>query len=102
MFGLGFRLQLERPWEIFIGAALLALANATLGKILKLLALPLRCMTLGLFSLVINGAVLWLVGTQGYGFVVTDLLGGLVGAVLIACISAVLGLFVREKEEKDD
>jgi len=41
-------------------AAVFGLVNALLGRILKLLTLPLTIMTLGLFSLVINALMLLL------------------------------------------
>ena len=47
-----------------LGVAILALLNATLGKILKLLTLPLNCLTLGLFSLVINAIIFMIVASS--------------------------------------
>lgn len=87
---------------LFIGVAVLALVNATLGSLLKLLTLPLNCLTLGIFSLVINAAMLMLVGTLGLGFRVDGFVSAFVGSILMSVCSAVLGSFFKDEEKKDD
>ncbi|MBX3113844.1 MAG: phage holin family protein [Fimbriimonadaceae bacterium] len=87
---------------LFVGSAVLAIVNATLGKLLKLMTLPLNCMTFGLFALVINAALFWAVGSMGLGFKVNGFLAAFVGSLLVSAISAVLGVFVPdEKKDKD-
>lgn len=87
---------------LFIGSAVLAIVNATIGKLLKLMTLPLNCMTFGLFALVINAAMFWAVGSMGLGFKVSSFLAAFVGSLLVSAISAVLGVFVPdEKKDKD-
>jgi len=96
--GLGSFLQL------LVGVAVLSFANATLGKFLKLLTLPLNCMTFGLFSLVINAVVLLAVANLELGFAFTEqgVLGGffaaIVASLLISAISAFLDRFVPDKQ----
>src|SRR3989344_2838518 len=47
-------------WQILILAgALLGLANFFIKRILKIITLPLRILTLGLFGLIINIAMVW-------------------------------------------
>ena len=112
--GLGFDVKvLHEPHpaasDIFIllvGVAVLAFLNATLKPILKILALPLTCLTLGLFSFVINAAVLWLAASLDLGFTITGsglnaFLAALLASVLISCINAVLGVFVPDKKTND-
>ncbi|MCK4520896.1 phage holin family protein [Candidatus Parcubacteria bacterium] len=49
-------------WQIFILAGLiLGLINYFIKPILNLIALPLRILTLGLFSLVINMGIIWVI-----------------------------------------
>lgn len=87
---------------LFVGSAVLAIVNATLGKLLKFMTLPLNCMTFGLFALVINAALFWAVGSMGLGFKVNGFLAAFVGSLLVSAISAVLGVFVPdEKKDKD-
>lgn len=53
--------NLAGSWQalIFIGA-ILGLANVYIKPILKIVTLPLRIITFGLFGLVINIAIIWL------------------------------------------
>jgi putative membrane protein len=107
--GLGFSADFdsaEAIVKLMIGVAILAALNATLGKILKVLTLPLSCITLGLFSLVVNAVVLWIAASFKLGFKITQdgpqgFLAALVASTLIAFISGVLGVFLPD-DEKDD
>lgn len=87
--------------RLFIGVAILAIVNATFGKVLKLLAIPINCLTFGLVSLVINAALFLAVGTLGFGFTVTGFAPALVGSIFMAAIGAVLNIFVPDDKDKD-
>jgi len=87
--------------RLFIGAAILAIVNATLGKLLKLMAIPINCLTFGLFSLVINAALLYAVGTLGFGFSIKGFFPAFVGSIFMAAISAILNTFVSDDKDKD-
>lgn len=54
--------------EFFIGVAVLALLNATLGTILKLLTFPLTCLTFGISALAINALILMTAASLEWGF----------------------------------
>jgi putative membrane protein len=109
--GLGFRAEVKGAGDFFllmIGVAVFALLNATLGTILKLLTIPLNCMTLGLFSFVINAFILYLAAEMNLGFSLTDKEGGgkflsaLVASVLISAINGLLGsVLIRDKGDDD-
>jgi putative membrane protein len=109
-FGLGFSVDVssgEKVLQLFIGVALLAILNATLGKILKLLTIPLNCMTLGLFSFVINALILWLTANAGFGLKITgdtlqQALAALVGSILISAINGILNAVSGDDKDKDD
>ncbi|MEX0651659.1 MAG: phage holin family protein, partial [Actinomycetota bacterium] len=45
--------------SLLIVAAVLGLVNAVLGTVLRVLSIPFLIVTLGLFAIVINMAVLW-------------------------------------------
>ena len=52
----------EGSWEIFLLCAfILGVINLFAKPILKLITLPLRIITFGLFGLVVNGLILWFV-----------------------------------------
>ncbi|MCH7945152.1 MAG: phage holin family protein [Armatimonadetes bacterium] len=86
---------------LLVGAAVLALLNATLGKVIKFLALPITCLTLGLFSLVINAAMLQLAGTLELGFRVDNFAAALVGSIILSIVNALLGMLIPDEDEKD-
>src|SRR5215218_3267438 len=77
----------------YLGVALVfGLVNAILGPILHLLALPLTVLTLGLFALVVNGALLAITaGISGDSLNVDGAIGTILGAVVISVVTAVLG-----------
>lgn len=77
-------------WAAFIAALLLGIVNAIIRPILVLLTLPLTLLTLGLFLLVINGCMLWLVAILVKGFYVNGFWGAVFGSILISLISWVL------------
>jgi putative membrane protein len=92
--------------KLLAGVAVLSFLNATVGKILKFMTLPLSCITLGLFSLVVNALVLMLAATFNLGFKITGsglsaFIAAFVASLLISFINGVLGVFLPD-DEKDD
>ncbi|MCE9557920.1 MAG: phage holin family protein [Armatimonadetes bacterium] len=87
--------------KLVIGAVVLGLLNATLGRVLKFISLPLNCLTLGLFALVINAAIFYWVGTMGFGYKVGDFISAFVGSLFYSAITAILGSLVPDKADKD-
>jgi len=77
-----------------IAAFLLGIVNAIVRPILVLLTLPLTIVTLGLFLLVINGLMLWLVSAVVRGFHVSDFWGAVFGSILISIVSWILSRFL--------
>ena len=107
--GLGFKVNYREASDLItlmIGVAILALLNASLGRILKVLTLPLSCLTLGLFSLVVNAAVLMIAASLKLGFEITDtgakaFLAALIASVIIAFVNGVLGVFLPDDKDDD-
>ncbi|HIG75410.1 MAG TPA: phage holin family protein [Bacteroidetes bacterium] len=83
-------------WQTaFIAALVLGLVNATIGTVVKFITTPIRWLTLGLFSLVINAVLFALTAYLVDGFdaqgAVTILLGSLLYGLAAAVIGAVIG-----------
>ena len=78
-----------------IAAAILGLVNAIVRPILIILTLPFTLLTLGLFLLVINALMLWLVGFITPGFVVTGFLPALLGSLVLTLVATVLYHFMK-------
>ena len=86
-------------------ALIWGLVNAIIGRVVKFISLPLYCLTLGLFALVVNGFLFWLVGwissQIGSGLTIDNFWWAIFGALLMGLLSAILnGLFNREREER--
>jgi len=85
--------------KMFVGVVVLGLLNTTLGRLLKFLTIPLNCLTLGLFSLVVNAAMFLVAGNLNLGFHVEGFWGALLGSVLYSAMNGVLGIFIKDKDE---
>ncbi|BDE05817.1 hypothetical protein WPS_10930 [Vulcanimicrobium alpinum] len=73
-----------------IAALILGIVNAVLKPILVLLSLPLEILTLGLFTLVINALLFWLVGAIGFGMRVDGFWPAFWGALVMSIVSWIL------------
>lgn len=85
-------------WSALIAALVLGLVNALLRPILLILTLPVNILTLGLFTLVINGFLLWLVGTMVKGFTVAGLVPALLGALVLWVASMLTDSLLKESK----
>ena len=77
-----------------VAAFLLGIVNTILRPILVFLTFPITVVTLGLFLLVINGLMLWLVSALVRGFHVSGFWGAVLGSILISIVSWILSRFV--------
>ena len=86
-------------WQAAGWAALvLGLVNLIVRPVVKLIALPVTCLTLGLFGLVINAAMLYLVAWVVPGLETVGFWQTLLAAVIISLVTSILAKLV----EKDD
>lgn len=77
-----------------VAAFVLGIVNAILRPVLVLLTIPLTLLTLGLFLLVINGLMLWLVAAFVKGFHVNGFWGAVLGSILVSLVSWILSRFI--------
>lgn len=83
--------------SLILAAVLLGLVNAVLRPILFILTLPLTFLTLGLFLLVLNAAMIGLVAVMLQGFTVDGLWPGLVAAIVTGIASWVGHMLIRDE-----
>jgi putative membrane protein len=83
-------ITIDPLWVAFIVGACLTLFNMFIKPIIKVLTLPINIITLGTFSLVINGVVFWYLGTVIEGFFVGTFLAAFFGSVLVSIINWLL------------
>jgi putative membrane protein len=98
----GIRVE-GKAWVVYaIVAIVFGLVNAVIRPILKFLSCPLIMLTLGLFTLVINGIMLWLasyisVKWLDVGFYVDGFVTAFLGALIVSIVSVVLSIFVGKE-----
>ena len=73
-----------------IAAVSLGVVNGSVKPVLKVLSLPVTILTLGGFSLVVNGFCFWLASLVVPGFAVRGLLGFILGPVVLSVVSTFL------------
>ncbi len=100
----GIRVGDDAWTALFITAAVLGLLNALLRPILKFLSCGLIVVTLGLFTFVINAAMLWLaswisVSFLNVDFVVEGPVAALIGSIVVSIISFALSLFLSDDDD---
>ncbi len=88
--------------DVLLIALVFGLVNAILKPILMLISLPFLFLTLGLFTFVINAALLLLTARLMPGITVDGFGAALLGSVVISLVSLVLGLvFGSDRKQKD-
>ncbi len=80
---------------MIIGAAVLGLLNVTLKPLLILLTLPLNLLTLGLFTLVINGIIIYITGGLIKGWHIGSFWTALGASLIISGISLVANALLK-------
>jgi putative membrane protein len=89
----GIRFRGDSPWTPFVASLVLGILNAFIRPILMFFALPFLIFTLGLFTLVINALLLYLVGLiMGDYFVVDSFGSAFLGALIISVVSVALNI----------
>lgn len=86
---------------ILIVALIFGLINAVLGPILKILSLPFILVTLGFFTLIINGFLLWLTASLSSNLSVEGFSAAFWGALVISIVSWVLSAVLKDDDKKD-
>jgi putative membrane protein len=88
----GFRIEsLEMG---IIAAGILVIVNAVIRPVVLVLTLPINFLTLGLFTLVVNAAMLMLVSALVPGFVIESFRPAFFGALVISLVSWGVNIFI--------
>jgi putative membrane protein len=75
------------PGKLVLAAVLLGLVNAVVRPIAFILTLPITVVTLGLFLLVLNAAMIGLVAWLVPGFTISGFWTAVGGAIIVALVS---------------
>lgn len=92
---------LQLVLTLLLVAAIFALVNTIVGTIVKVITFPIYILTLGLFSLVVNGFLLWLTAAitelWAWGLRLESFWWGVVAALVISLINWVFGIILRPR-----
>ena len=75
-------------------AIVIGFANAFLRPFLMFIAFPINILTLGLFTFVINGAVLKICAAFLPQFEIRSWISAIIGAIILSCVSGILHYFL--------
>ena len=93
-------IELSGWYAAFLVALVLGIINVVLKPIVVFFTLPLNILTLGLFTLVINGLLFWLAGTIVKGFEVSGFGVAFLGALLMSLINiGAHSIFQQDRKE---
>lgn len=81
-----------------IAAIVIGFINGTLGFLVKLVTFPLRLLTLGLLSLVINAVMLWIATYFVPGFRIDTFVTALIGSVCLSIVNWALRLVLSTRD----
>lgn len=87
-------------YTALIAALVLGLVNAVIKPVVSLLALPINLLTLGLFGLVINALMFWLVSTVVKGFTVAGFWPAFWGSLIISVVGWLVHGLLRGREQR--
>ena len=94
-------IHLGGPLSLFFATLVLGAVNASVRPVLLLLTLPVTVVTLGLFLLVLNGAMLGLAALLVPGFLIEGFWTALFGAIIISLTGMVANWFIGPKGQVD-
>jgi len=87
-------IEVTNPIAVVVAALFLGILNAFLRPVLILVTLPLNVISLGFFTFIINGFLLWLVAQVIKGFTVAGFWPAVAGSFLFSLISLLISILV--------
>ena len=93
-------IEVEGFYPALIAAFVLGLLNVIIRPILLILTLPITVLTLGLFALVVNGALFWFASSFIEGFKVDNFWYALLGSILMSIVSTIGNRWINKEQER--
>jgi putative membrane protein len=105
LFGLA-RMDARYWHSWFVAVIIMALVNALIRPIARLITAPLNCLTFGIVGVVVNAVMFWLVSaiSEAVGAPVFEVkaLGALIGSLLVGAIGGLLSKLIIRDRERDE
>jgi len=83
-------------YSALIAALILGLINAIIRPLIVLLTLPINILTLGLFTLIINSFLFWLVASIVKGFYVFGFAAAFWGALIMWLVGWIINMLLKK------
>lgn len=91
--------DLSEEWtSVLFVAVIFGLINAVIKPVAKVLTFPITMVTLGLFTLVVNAAMLWLTSAVTSSLDVDGFWPAILGALVVSVVSWALSVFVPDDD----
>jgi len=94
-------IEIANGWTLLGAAVLLGIVNAIVRPVVVILTLPVTILTLGLFLLVINAAMLGLVAAFFDGFHVVGFGAAVLGAIVVSITGWIASWFIGPRGKVD-
>ncbi|MDO9534651.1 MAG: phage holin family protein [Bacillota bacterium] len=78
------------------GSLTLGIINAIIRPVIIFLTIPINILTLGIFTLVINGLMLWMTSTVVKGFDITGFWTAVISALVLSILSFLISFIVKD------
>jgi putative membrane protein len=89
--------QIDNFRNLIVAALVIGLLNSFIRPVVLLLTLPVNILTLGLFTLVVNGVMFYLAAMLVDGFRVSSFVIAFLAALLFSIFSSVLNMIFGTK-----
>ncbi|MDI7247635.1 MAG: phage holin family protein [Bacillota bacterium] len=96
-FVMGPAVEVTGVIPALVAAFVLGIVNALIRPVLIILSLPIQVLTLGLFTFIINGLMLWLVARLVGGFYIAGFWPAVLASILLSVGSSILSFLVRDR-----
>ena len=89
----------ESLTAVGIAVIVLGLVNSVIRPVILFFAMPINCLTFGLFGFVLNVLLFLMVGNLGFGFHVVHPIHALIGSVAMGVLSGVINSILSDTGE---
>lgn len=88
--------EVSDPAALIVAALLLGIFNSLLRPVLIILTLPISLLSFGLFILIINGLILYLISALVPGFELRNFGSAVLASILISIISGAINWMIKD------
>jgi len=89
--------EVEDPAALFVTALLLGIFNTVLRPLLILLTLPINIISFGLFILVINGLILYVISLLVPGFNLSGFGSAVLTSILVSITAWAINILIKDR-----